>query len=92
VARFALVNLVAATQVWLVTISLYDWLFPRIGFAWHAGSVAHGIGVASPVLTSYLGHRFFTFRKAPGHAPANAASDGSPPSARTPEIAESVTR
>ena len=64
VARFTLVNLVAAAQVWLVTIGLHDWLFPKIGFDWHAASVAHGIGVASPVLTSYLGHRHFTFERA----------------------------
>lgn len=78
VLRFTLVNLVAAAQVWLVTIGLYQWVFPKIGFAWHAGSVAHGIGVASPILTSYLGHRFFTFRKAPGNASAVADTSLAP--------------
>ena len=93
VVRFMLVNLVAATQVWLVTIGLHDWLFPKIDFDWHAGSVAHGIGVASPVMTSYLGHRFFTFRRTPSEASIDdAAADHVPTQPLAPEAAESVTQ
>src|SRR5882757_8679493 len=44
-ARFALVNLVAAAQVWCVSVGLARLLFPAIGFAWHAETVAHIIGV-----------------------------------------------
>ena len=60
-ARFALVNLIAIVQVWCVSIALARWLFPTIGFTWHAETVAHIIGVASPAYTSYLGHRYFSF-------------------------------
>lgn len=60
-ARFALVNAVALAQVWLVTLGLADYLFPVIKFSWHAEAVAHAIGVLSPVVTSYVGHRHFTF-------------------------------
>jgi putative flippase GtrA len=60
-ARFALVNLIAIVQVWCVSIALARWLFPVIGFTWHAETVAHIIGVASPAYTSYLGHRYFSF-------------------------------
>ncbi|MFC0408648.1 GtrA family protein [Roseomonas elaeocarpi] len=62
--RFALVNLVAAAQVWLISVGLNNWLFPAIDFRFHPGLVAHMIGVVAPVFTSYLGHKHFSF--APG--------------------------
>ncbi len=62
-ARFAIVNLVAVAQVWLVTIVLAHWLLPLIGWSWHVELVAHAVGVASPIVTSFLGHKYFTFSK-----------------------------
>ncbi len=59
--RFVLVNLVALLQVWIVSIGLADWVFPKIGFIWQAELSAHIIGVLSPVVISYFGHRYFTF-------------------------------
>ncbi len=59
--RFGLVNVVALVQVWLVTIGLADWIFPALGFAWHPELVAHTIGVLSPVVVSYYGHKLFSF-------------------------------
>lgn len=63
-ARFALVNLVAVAQVWLVSVGLARLVFPRIAFEWHAETVAHVIGVMAPVFTSYLGHKHFSFAAA----------------------------
>ncbi len=62
--RFTLVNLVALAQVWAVSVGLLHFVLPRLGFVSYAETVAHVIGVASPVLTSYLGHKHFTFRRA----------------------------
>ena len=59
--RFALVNLAAVAQVWIVSVGLARYVFPAAGFAWHAETVAHVIGVAVPVFTSYLGHKHFSF-------------------------------
>ena len=59
--RFALVNLAAVAQVWIVSVALARLAFPAIGFTWHAETVAHVIGVAIPVFTSYLGHKHFSF-------------------------------
>ena len=65
-ARFVIVNMVSLTIVTIVTLGLAHWAFPLIGFTWHADAVAHGIGIATPAVTSYLGHRHFTFaREAP---------------------------
>jgi putative flippase GtrA len=61
--RFALVNVVALVQVWVVSVGLARLVFPAIGFAWHAEDIAHLIGVAIPAVTSYFGHRHFSFSK-----------------------------
>lgn len=73
-ARFTLVNIVALTQVWLVTILLVRYVFPAVGFSWNAEAVAHAVGIASPVLTSYFGHRHFSF--APAKAPPEKPPHG----------------
>ena len=59
--RFALVNLAAVAQVWVVSVGLARFVFPAIGFTWQAETVAHVIGVVVPVFTSYLGHKHFSF-------------------------------
>lgn len=61
--RFALVNLAAVAQVWVVSVALARFVFPAAGFAWHADTVAHVIGVVVPVFTSYLGHKHFSFAR-----------------------------
>jgi putative flippase GtrA len=62
--RFTIVNLVALAQVWVVSVGLAFYIFPLIGFAWHAETVAHIAGVAVPTISSYLGHRHFSFAAA----------------------------
>jgi len=59
--RFCIVNLAAALQVWIISVGLVRLVFPMIGFGWHAEEVGHVIGVMSPVLTSYWGHKHFSF-------------------------------
>jgi len=61
-ARFAIVNAVALVQVWVISVGLANLVFPAIGFTWHANDIAHFIGVISPVVTSYFGHRHYSFR------------------------------
>lgn len=62
--RFALVNLVALVQVWLLSVGLAKWFFPFVGFSFHAELIAHAIAVLSPAITSYWAHKLFTFRVA----------------------------
>jgi putative flippase GtrA len=61
-AKFWLVNLVSLAQVWLVAMGLARFAFPTAGFTWHADTIAHLIGVISPVATSYFAHDKFSFR------------------------------
>ncbi len=60
-ARFTIVNAVALVQVWVISVGLANLVFPPIGFTWHANDIAHLIGVISPVVTSYFGHRYYSF-------------------------------
>lgn len=59
---FTLVNAVALLQTWLVSITLADHVFPTLGIRQHAETLAHVIGVGTPVVTSYIGHREWSFR------------------------------
>jgi putative flippase GtrA len=59
--RFALVNLLAIAQVWVISVGLYRLVFPAISWRWHPETVAHIIGLGVPAFTSYLGHKYFTF-------------------------------
>lgn len=61
-AAFALVNLVAVLQTWLVSVGLRPWLLSMVGAVGLADLIAHGIGVMVPVFTSYLGHKHISFR------------------------------
>lgn len=68
--RFFLVNLLALAQVFVVSVGLALVVFPAIGFAWHAEAVAHALGLASPIVTSYWAHKRYSF------AALNAAAPG----------------
>jgi len=59
--RFALVNAVAMVLVFTISTGLARVVFPAIDFSWHANDIAHLIGISVPAVTSYLGHRWFTF-------------------------------
>jgi len=61
---FTVVNLAAVLQTLAISLLLAEWLFPRIGFVWHPETVAHAFGVAVPVVTSFAGHKYLSFRGA----------------------------
>lgn len=60
---FVLVNLVALALVFGISVGLSRLVFPALGFTWHAETVAHVIGVLAPAVTSYFGHKHFSFRR-----------------------------
>lgn len=64
--RFAIVNVVALAQVWCVTIVLARFILPAIGWTFEPAATSHLVGIASPVVTSYFAHKYFTFAKARG--------------------------
>lgn len=69
--RFVLVNLVGFPQTWAMSVGLAEAAFPAIGVTWHAEFLAHLIGMATPIGTSYFGHKHFSFgRPAAAEGPA----------------------
>ena len=61
-AAFALINLAAVLQTWLVSIGIRTWLLPVIGVAALVDLIAHSFGVVVPVITSFFGHKYVSFR------------------------------
>lgn len=59
---FAIVNLVAAVLVWVISVTLAEYLFPKIDFTFYPEEIAHIIGLSAPVFTSFLGHKYFSFK------------------------------
>jgi putative flippase GtrA len=65
---FVLVNLFALAQTWGLSVYLARLLPHYLSFAGArstdlAEAIAHGAGVLLPVFTSYIGHKYLTFRE-----------------------------
>ena len=61
-AFFVLVNVVAVAQTWAISMGLAYYLLPQLGVRHYVQEIAHAVGVAVPVFTSYLGHKRWSFR------------------------------
>jgi putative flippase GtrA len=59
---FVVINMLALLQTLLVSLLLARVLLPLAGVTWHPEEIAHAIGIAVPIFTSYVGHRQLTFR------------------------------
>lgn len=64
VTKFVLVNILAVLQTLLISLILAGWFLPSVGINDYAEALAHLVGVLVPVVTSYFGHKFLTFRSA----------------------------
>lgn len=62
--RFALINVVSAVQTWLVAVGLVRIVFPSLHFETEPELVAHVAALALASVTSFYGHRLYSFRKA----------------------------
>lgn len=60
---FTLVNLAGVLQTYLVSVGLAEYGFPALGFTWHPEPTAHMIGIAVPVVSSFLGHKYLSFKE-----------------------------
>lgn len=59
---FVLVNLVAILQTWGISMGLAHYLLPSLGVTLYAQEIAHATGVVTPVFTSYIGHKRWSFK------------------------------
>ncbi|QSQ46229.1 GtrA family protein [Xanthomonas translucens pv. translucens] len=62
---FTLINIAAVLQTLACSLVLARWMFPAMGMRFHPETLAHAIGVAAPVFTSYFGHKALTFKERP---------------------------
>ena len=67
---FSLINLLAVLQTWSVSLLLKAIILPKLGLENHIDEIAHAFGVVFPVITSYIGHKKFSFKKNSGNLPA----------------------
>jgi putative flippase GtrA len=61
---FVLVNLAGVAQVWTVAVVLARWTLPALHYPGPVEATAHLVAIATPTITSYIGHKHFTFRSA----------------------------
>ncbi len=59
---FTLVNIVAVLQTWLISVGLAYYVLPWLGVSHYVKEISHAIGVMVPVFSSYIGHKYLTFR------------------------------
>lgn len=59
---FILVNLIALAQTWLISMFLAYYALPYIGVESFRNEISHAIGVIVPVFSSYIGHRYWSFK------------------------------
>jgi putative flippase GtrA len=59
---FVLVNLCAVAQTWIVSMVLAFHVLPWLSIDVLRMEIAHAVGVVVPVFSSYVGHKYLSFR------------------------------
>jgi putative flippase GtrA len=59
---FTLVNILAVMQTWIISMGLAFYILPWCGVVSLEKEIAHGVGVLVPAFTSYIGHKYWSFR------------------------------
>lgn len=59
---FVLVNLLAIAQTWAVSLWMLHQVLPLLSVTRFTPEIAHACGIIVPVFTSYLGHKFWSFK------------------------------
>jgi putative flippase GtrA len=59
---FTLVNLAAVLQTWLISMGLSMYVLPAMHVTRLVPEISHAVGVMVPAFTSYIGHKYVSFR------------------------------
>lgn len=62
IVNFIFINVLAVLQTLLISMLLAYWVLPAFGVTEHTEALAHLVGVLVPVVTSYFGHKYWTFK------------------------------
>jgi putative flippase GtrA len=60
---FVAINILALAQTLAISLLLSAKLLPAIGWHWHPETIAHAVGVAFPIVSSYFGHKHLSFKR-----------------------------
>lgn len=60
---FCLINLAGLFQTFIFSLGIYHWLLPILHWTWKSKEIAHIIGMAIPVFSSFIGHKYLTFKR-----------------------------
>ncbi|MBU2785113.1 GtrA family protein [Acidithiobacillus ferriphilus] len=60
---FAIVNIFAFAQTWGVSVFLAYHLLPVMGIHQFDKAIASAVGISIPVFTSFIAHKYITFRE-----------------------------
>lgn len=60
---FLLINIAGLLQTLVFSVAIYQWCMPLVGWQWHGKEIAHLIGMAIPMFSSFLGHKYLTFKQ-----------------------------
>lgn len=59
---FSLINVAGLLQTVIFSLSIYHWVLPWLDWTWKSKEIAHIIGMAIPVFSSFIGHKYLTFQ------------------------------
>ena len=59
--KFIIVNLIAVLQTYFISVYLNRY-FESINFYFYSKELAHMVGIIVPVFTSYVGHKYYSFK------------------------------
>ena len=59
---FILVNLIAFLQTLAATMAFLHYVLPYFGIVKMTHEISHAVGILATVMTSYIGHKKFSFR------------------------------
>lgn len=62
VTTFVIVNIFSIIQTWFVYVGLHSYVFPSIHMTFYPDVIARVIAIAIPVFTSFIGHKYLTFK------------------------------
>jgi len=60
---FILVNIISFLQTFAVSMVLVYQVLPDLGVHLFDKAIGSGIGIIVPVITSFIGHKYFTFKE-----------------------------
>ncbi len=61
IGGFVCINLLGLLQTFVVSMVMVHWILPALGVVKHVHLIGHAFGVAAPLFTSFIGHKYITF-------------------------------